>query len=121
MIYYLAILNLLIKKVEEEYLKSNFPTIEIGDTIRIGLKIKEGEKERIQYYEGVIIAKKNFGINKTIIVRRIIQGVGVERLFLLNSPRLITLEIKKSAKVKRAKLYYLRKLSGKATRLKQKY
>jgi large subunit ribosomal protein L19 len=111
-------LNLLIKKVEENYLKSNFPKVEIGDTIRLGLKIKEGDKERIQYYEGVTISKKNFGINKTITVRRIMQGIGVERLFIINSPRIVSLEIKKSAKVRRAKLYYLRNLSGKATRLK---
>lgn len=121
MIYCLIILNLLIKKVEQSYLKSNIPNIQIGDTIRIGLKIKEGEKERTQYYEGVTISKKNFGLSKTITVRRVIQGIGIERLFLINSPRIVSLEIKKSATVKRAKLYYLRKLAGKATRLKQKY
>lgn len=118
MVYFLTILNLLIKKIEQNYLKSDFPNVKVGDTIRLGLKIKEGEKERTQYYEGVTISKKNFGINKTITVRRVVQGVGLERLFIINSPRIVFLEIKKSAKVRRAKLYYLRNLSGKATRLK---
>jgi large subunit ribosomal protein L19 len=118
MAYFLTILNLLIKKIEQNYLKSDFPNVKVGDTIRLGLKIKEGEKERTQYYEGVTISKKNFGINKTITVRRVVQGVGLERLFIINSPRIVFLEIKKSAKVRRSKLYYLRNLSGKATRLK---
>lgn len=121
MIYFLTILNLLIKKVEQTYLKANLPDIQIGDTIRLGLKIKEADKERIQYYEGVTISKKNFGINKTITVRRIIQRVGVERNFIVNSPYLVSFEIKKSARIKRSKLYYLRNLFGKATRLRQKY
>ena len=99
-------------------IKLNFPKIKNGDTIRVGLKIKEGEKERTQYYEGVTISKKNFGINKTITLRRVVQGIGLERIFLINSPRIVFLEIKKSAKVRRSKLYYLRNLSGKATRLK---
>jgi large subunit ribosomal protein L19 len=119
MIYFFTLLNLLIKTVEQSYLKSNIPNIKIGDTIRLGLKIKEGDKERIQYYEGVIISKKNFAINMTITVRRVIQGIGLERLFIINSPRIISIEIKKSAKIRRSKLYYLRNLSGKATRLKQ--
>jgi large subunit ribosomal protein L19 len=118
MAYFLTILNLLIKKIEQHYLKSDFPNVKVGDTIRLGLKIKEGEKERTQYYEGVTISKKNFGVNKTITVRRVVQGVGLERLFIINSPRIVFLEIKKSAKVRRSKLYYLRNLSGKATRLK---
>jgi large subunit ribosomal protein L19 len=121
MLYFLIILNLLIKKVEQVYLNPNIPNVEIGDTIKLGLKIKEGDKERTQYYEGVTISKKNFGLNKTITVRRVMQGIGVERLFIINSPRIVSIEIKKSAKVKRAKLYYLRNLAGKATRLKQKY
>jgi len=121
MIYFLTLLNLIIKNVEKLYLKSDLPNIEVGDTIRLGLRIKEGDKERIQYYEGLTIAKKNFGINKTITVRRVMQGIGLERIFLINSPRIVSLEIKKSAKIKRAKLYYLRSLAGKAARLKQKY
>jgi large subunit ribosomal protein L19 len=121
MIFFITLLNILIKRVEKSYLKSDLPNIAVGDTIRLGLLIKEGDKERTQYYEGVTISKKNNGINKTITVRRVMQGIGIERLFLIHSPRIVSLEIKKSAKVKRAKLYYLRNLAGKATRLKQKY
>jgi large subunit ribosomal protein L19 len=118
MIYFL---NLLIQSIEKKQLKTDLPNVQVGDTVRLGLKIKEGNKERTQYYEGVTIAKKNHGINKTITVRRIMQGIGIERLFLIHSPKIVSIEIKKSAKVKRAKLYYLRNLSGKATRLKQRY
>ena len=121
MIPFLTLLNLIIKKIEQAHLKKDIPNIEVGDTIRLGLRIKEGNKERTQYYEGVTISKKNSGVNKTITVRRVMQGIGIERLFLIHSPRIVSIEIKKSAKVKRAKLYYLRNLSGKATRLKQKY
>jgi large subunit ribosomal protein L19 len=117
----LILLNLIINLVERKFLNLSIPNIKIGDTIRLGLRIKEGDKERIQYYEGVIIAKKNVGLNKTITVRKVLQGIGIERIFLINSPRIISLEIKKSAKVNRSKLYYLRNLVGKATRLKQKY
>jgi large subunit ribosomal protein L19 len=121
MIFLLTLLNLIIKKVEKEFLNMNLPNIQIGDTIRLGLRIIEGDKERTQYYEGVTISKKNIGLNKTITVRKVMQGIGIERLFLINSPRIVSLEIKKSAKVNRAKLYYLRNLVGKSTRLKQKY
>ena len=85
------------------------------------IEIKEGQKTRIQAYEGVVISQKNVGLNKTITVRKIFQGIGIERCFLLHSPKVMTIEIKRSAKVRRAKLYYLRNLSGKATRLKQRF
>jgi large subunit ribosomal protein L19 len=85
------------------------------------VEIREGKKTRTQAYEGVIISMKNSGINKTITVRRVMQGIGVERCFLLHSPKVQTIEIKRSSKVRRSKLYYLRELSGKATRLKQRF
>ena len=110
-----SILNL-----ENEYKKPDLPNVRVGDTVKVGLKIVEGKTERIQYYEGVVIGIKNFSIKKTILVRRIFQGFGMERIFILHSPLIASIEVKRSAKVRRAKLYYLRKLSGKATRLKQK-
>jgi large subunit ribosomal protein L19 len=107
--------------VESEYLKEDIPNVRVGDTVRLGVEIREGKKTRIQAYEGVVISQKNSGINKTITVRRVMQGIGVERCFLLHSPKIQTIEIKRSSKVRRSKLYYLRELSGKATRLKQRF
>ena len=83
-------------------------------------EIKEGAKERLQYYEGVIISIKNSGLSKTITVRRVLQNIGVERVFLINSPKIKAIEIKRSSKVRRAKLYYLRERSGKAARIKER-
>jgi len=111
----------LLNKVESEYLKEDLPNVRVGDTVRLGVEIREGKKTRIQAYEGVVISQKNSGINKTITVRRVMQGIGVERCFLLHSPKIKTIEIKRSSKVRRSKLYYLRELSGKATRLKQRF
>ena len=111
----------LLNKVESEYLKEDLPNVRVGDTVRLGVEIREGKKTRTQAYEGVIISMKNSGINKTITVRRVMQGIGVERCFLLHSPKIKTIEIKRSSKVRRSKLYYLRELSGKATRLKQRF
>ena len=85
----------------------------------MGVKIFEGNKERIQFYEGIIIAKKNSGINSTITVRKLFQGIGVERIFLIHSPKITSISVLKLSKVRRAKLYYLRNLKGKAARLKQ--
>ena len=109
----------LLSKLESNYLKSNLPNFFIGDTVKLGLKIQEGEKTRIQNYEGVIISKKNIGLNKIITVRRIFQSVGIERCFLIHSPKIQSVEIIRSSKVRPSKLYYLRNLYGKATRLKQ--
>ena len=106
--------------LENEYKKTDIPHISVGDTVKVGIKIVEGKTQRVQYYEGVVIGIKNFSIKKTILVRRIFQGFGMERIFVLHSPLIDSIEVKRSAKVRRAKLYYLRKLSGKATRLKQK-
>jgi large subunit ribosomal protein L19 len=111
----------LLDKVEAEYLKLDIPNVRVGDTVRLGVKIQEGQKTRTQAYEGVIISQKNTGLAKTITVRRVMQGIGIERCFLLNSPKISFIEIKRSSKIRRAKLYYLRQLSGKATRLKQRF
>lgn len=111
----------IIRSIEAEQLKSNLPDIYVGDTVRVGVIIQEGGKERTQPYEGVVIAKRNGGINETITVRRIFQGVGVERVFLLHSPRIANVKVLRRGKVRRAKLYYLRDRVGKATRVKQRF
>ncbi len=111
----------IIRSIEAEQLKSNLPDIYVGDTVRVGVKIKEGDKYRIQPYEGVVIAKRNGGINETITVRRVFQGVGVERVFLVHSPRIDNIKVVRRGKVRRAKLYYLRNRTGKATRIKQRF
>jgi large subunit ribosomal protein L19 len=93
----------------------------VGDTVRVGVRIREGGKERVQPYEGTVIAKRNGGINETITVRRVFQGVGVERVFLIHSPRVDNIKIISRGKVRRAKLFYLRERVGKATRIKQRF
>ena len=113
-----------IKLVEAKFLK-NTPEnprtqVEIGDIVRIGYLIPEGEKDRTQYYEGVVIAKQNRGLGQSFTIRRSVQGVGVEQIFLFHSPKIVSITKKQSSKVRRAKLYYLRELSGKATKLKVK-
>jgi large subunit ribosomal protein L19 len=108
-----------INDLEKNFVKKDLPIISIGDNIKIGVKIIEGNKERIQFYEGTVIAKKNSSINTTITVRKILQGIGVERIFLVHSPKVDSINILRSSKVRRSKLYYLRNLKGKATRLKQ--
>ena len=110
----------LVQLVEKKYLKEDIPEIQIGDSIKIKKIIQEGTKERIQIIEGVVIANKNSSINRTITIRKTIQNIGVERIYLINSPQIIKIEILKQAKVRRSKLYYLRHRSGKATRLKQR-
>ena len=109
----------IISKFESNYIKSNQKEIKVGDIIKLGLKIEEGEKNRIQNYSGIVISKKNTGLNKMITVRKTMQGIGVERCFLINSPKITNIEIKNSSYVRRSKLYFLRKLSGKTTRLKE--
>jgi large subunit ribosomal protein L19 len=110
-----------IKKLESTYVNSNVQKILVGDTVKIGVSITEGNKERIQFAQGVVIAKSNAGLNTTITVRKVMQGIGVERVYLVNSPKLKTIEVLRSSKIRRAKLYYLRDRSGKATRLKQSF
>ncbi|OKH17176.1 50S ribosomal protein L19 [[Limnothrix rosea] IAM M-220] len=111
----------IINSIESEHLKDDLPTIHVGDTVRVGVKIKEGNKERVQPYEGTVIAMRNGGINETITVRKIFQGVGVERVFLLHSPLVDNIKVMRRGKVRRAKLYYLRDRVGKATRIKQRF
>jgi len=110
-----------ISNVENSFLKKDLPTLRIGDSVKIGVKIIEGNKERIQFYEGTILAKKNSSINTTITVRKILQGIGIERIFLIHSPKIDSITVLRSSKVRRAKLYYLRNLRGKASRLKQTF
>ncbi len=110
----------IIRSIEAEYIKTDLPTIYVGDTVKVGVRIKEGGKERTQPYEGVIIARRGSGINSVITVRRVFQGIGVERAFLLHSPQIESIKVIRRGKVRRAKLYYLRDLVGKATRLKQR-
>ncbi|CCQ50837.1 50S ribosomal protein L19 [Crocosphaera watsonii WH 8501] len=111
----------IIKDIESEYIKNDLPTIHVGDTVRVGVRIREGGKERVQPYEGTVIAMRNGGINETITVRKTFQGVGVERVFLLHSPRIADIKIIRRGKVRRAKLYYLRDRVGKATRIRQRF
>ncbi|MEQ8755031.1 MAG: 50S ribosomal protein L19 [Coleofasciculus sp. G1-WW12-02] len=110
-----------IRSIEAEQLKSDLPTVHIGDTVRVGVRIREGNKERVQPYEGTVIAMRHGGINQTMTVRRVFQGVGVERVFLLHSPRIASITIVRRGKVRRAKLFYLRERVGKATRVKQRF
>ena len=110
-----------INNLHMNFIKNDLPIIQIGDNVRIGVKIIEGNKERVQFYEGTIIAKKNSSINTTITVRKILQGIGIERIFLIHSPKIDSIEILRSSKVRRSKLYYLRNLKGKAGRLKQTF
>lgn len=111
----------LLKEFENEQLKKELPEIYVGDTVKVGVKITEGNKERVQPYEGVVIAKRHGGINQTITVRRIFQGIGVERVFMLHSPQVASLKVERRGKVRRAKLFYLRDRVGKATRVKQRF
>ncbi len=110
----------LVKEVESNFLKSDLPDLQPGYTVKVFVRIKEGNKERTQAFEGVIIKKRGAGINKTITVRRIFQGIGVERVFPINSPRIEKITVLRRGQVRRSKLYYLRERSGKATRLKEK-
>ena len=111
----------IIRSIEAKQLKSDLPTIHVGDSVRVGVRIQEGGKERVQPYEGTVIAMRNGGINETITVRRIFQGVGVERVFMLHSPKIADIKILRRGKVRRAKLYYLRDRVGKATRIQQRF
>ena len=111
----------IIKTFEEAQQNKNLPDIYVGDTVRVGVRISEGNKERVQPYEGVVIAKRHGGINQTITVRRIFQGIGVERIFLVHSPQVASIKVERRGKVRRAKLFYLRERVGKATRVKQRF
>lgn len=109
-----------IKAIENEQLRENELKLNIGDTVKVHVKIKEGNKERIQVFEGTIIKKQGGGSNETFTVRRVAYGTGVEKTFLVNSPKVEKVEIVRNGKVRRAKLYYLRDRVGKATKVKEK-
>ena len=111
----------LIKLIEADYMKHKLPQIYTGDVVRVGIRISEGGKERVQPFEGTVIAQRNGGINKSITVRKIFQGVGVERIFLIHSPKIESISVLRRGKARRAKLYYLRDRVGKSTRLKQRF
>ncbi|MBE6894189.1 MAG: 50S ribosomal protein L19 [Ruminococcaceae bacterium] len=109
-----------IKLMTEGMLKAEKPVVNVGDTVRVHVRIKEGERERIQVFEGTVIAKKHGGINETFTVRRVAYGVGVERVFPINSPFVEKVETVRSGRVRRAKLFYLRDRVGKAAKVKEK-
>ena len=109
----------LLKAFTQKQLKAEPPVAEVGDTVRVHIKVKEGSRERIQVFEGTVIAKKHGGIEETITVRRISYGVGVEKVFPIHAPSLEKIELVRHGKVRRAKLYYLRSRVGKAAKLKE--
>ena len=109
----------IIDQIEKEQLRNDIAPFNVGDTVKVHVKVKEGDKERIQVYEGVVIAKKGSGIRETFTVRRISFGIGVERTFPTNSPRIDKVVVVRKGKVRRAKLYYLRGRTGKAAKVKQ--
>lgn len=110
----------LVKVLSEKYMKSELPEMNVGDTVRVQVLVKEGNRERTQAFEGTIIAKKHGGINETITVRRISYGVGVEKVFPVHSPSIQTIETVRHGFVRRAKLYYLRDRVGKAAKIREK-
>nr|QCI05358.1 ribosomal protein L19 [Compsothamnion thuyoides] len=111
----------IISNIEKKFIKNKLPRISIGDNIKIKLIIQEGNKERIQMAQGVVISKNNSRLNTTITIRKTLQNIGVERVYLIHSPRILDINIIRRSKVRQAKLYYLRDRSGKATRLKQRF
>jgi large subunit ribosomal protein L19 len=106
--------------IQQEGLRTDLPSFRPGDTLKVMVRVREGEKERLQAFEGVCIARKGAGISATFCVRKVSAGVGVERIFPTHSPNVASVEVLRRGKVRRAKLYYLRKLTGKATRIKEK-
>ncbi len=116
-----AMQNRFLTAVEQSSLKEKPPKFEIGDTVDVHVRILDGDKERIQIYNGVVIARAGAGTRETFVVRRIVQGEGVERKFPVHSPRIADVVVKRSGKVRRAKLYYLRERTGKAVRLKERF
>ncbi|MBR5329459.1 MAG: 50S ribosomal protein L19 [Firmicutes bacterium] len=109
----------LVDLIEKQYIREDIPAFRVGDTVKVHVKIKEGDKERIQVYEGVVIARKGHGATETFTVRRVAYNVGVERTFPIHSPKLDKIELVRRGKVRRAKLYYLRERTGKAARIKE--
>ena len=110
----------ILKSIEQEQIRTDLPKVSIGDYVKVHLKVKEGNRERIQVFEGTVIAKKSEGLKETFTVRRISYGVGVERILPINSPKIDKIEIIRHGKIRRAKLYYLRDRVGKAAKVKEK-
>ena len=110
----------LVKALSDQYLKPELPEINVGDTVRVSVKVKEGNRERIQVFEGIVIARKHGGINETITVRRVAYNVGYEKVFPIHSPNIASIETVRRGKVRRAKLYYLRDRVGKAAKVKER-
>ena len=110
----------IIEQIEREYMKKEVPAFNVGDTVKVFVKVVEGSRERLQAFEGIVISKKNGSVRETFTVRRVSFGVGIERSFPLHSPRIDRIEVVRRGKVRRAKLYYLRKLSGKAAKITEK-
>jgi len=109
----------LIREVTQQYLKSDIPDFRPGDTVKVHVRLKEGEKERIQVFEGLVIARKHGGVSETFTVRKISSGIGVERTFPVHSPSIADIDVVRRGRVRRAKLYYIRGLRGKAARIKE--
>ena len=109
----------IIRSIEQAQLRSDLPSFNVGDTIRVWVKVVEGSRERLQAFEGPVIAKRNGGVRETFTVRRVSYGIGVERTFPIHSPRVDHVEVIRRGKVRRAKLYYLRSLQGKAAKIKE--
>ena len=112
-------MNEIIRSIEQKQLRTDLPKISIGDTVRVWVKVVEGSRERLQAFEGTVMAKRNGGIRETFTVRRVSYGIGVERTFPLHSPRVDHIEVIRRGKVRRAKLYFLRSLQGKAAKIKE--
>ena len=113
-------MNEIIRSLEQEQLRGDIPDFRVGDTVRVHVKVVEGNRERLQAFEGVVIARRNGSVRETFTVRRVSYGIGVERTFPVHSPRLARIEVVRRGKVRRAKLYYLRERSGKAAKIKEK-
>nr|YP_009732054.1 50S ribosomal protein L19 [Gracilaria edulis]QHS70572.1 50S ribosomal protein L19 [Gracilaria edulis] len=113
--------NSIIDCIQQEFIKENIPLINIGDSIKMSILIQEGNKKRIQNVEGVVISKNNSKLNTTITIRKVVQNIGVERVYLIHSPLIKYIKILRRSKIRQAKLYYLRSRSGKATRLKTRF
>ena len=110
----------IIKAIEKEHMRTDLPDVRIGETVKVFVKVIEGTRERLQGFEGYVIAKKGGGVNETIIVRRVSFGIGIERTFPIHSPKIASIEVIRAGKVRRSKLYYLRDRAGKSAKLKEK-
>jgi large subunit ribosomal protein L19 len=116
----ISVMSKLVDQIERELMKTDVPDFEPGDTVVVQVRVTEGDRERLQAYEGIVIAKRNRGVNSSFTVRKVSHGEGVERVFPTHSPAVAEIKVKRRGDVRRAKLYYLRDLSGKAARIKEK-